>query len=179
MSRKKKGAAIAAGIALVAATVAMTAGSYAYFSADGGIPPVRASAGTLTLTIDGMNRVGRVNVANLAPGETVSHTFTVRNTGTMPGRLAVKLTSTDGSRDTLDEALVARLTSGGALLTQRAQLRQLTDQPGAGTDSGVLRAGESRTIRLDLRFGERSGNRFQGATTSFSVSATLDQIVNQ
>lgn len=180
MTKNRKLATAAGGVAIVAAAIALTAGTYSYFSDQNTNDPAGTKAGTLRVAVDGMRNASKVDVQNIAPGQSVAHRFTVTNTGSLPGRLYLKLNTTDNVGDILDNALIGHVydLTGNHNVAYGNPFSSMTRAAFPASDAGVLGPGDSKTFQLNLRFPNGApahDNLYQGAVTGFSVKARLDQ----
>ena len=95
-----------AGIALVS-TIAIGA-TMAYFSDTESSVDNTFSAGTLDLNVDGEDAMVPFVVSNMAPGETKgSPTYTIKNVGTLPGEVTLKVKNVKTNENNLIEPEIA------------------------------------------------------------------------
>jgi spore coat-associated protein N len=180
MIKNRKLATAAGSVAIVAAAIALTAGTYSYFSDENTNSPGSTTAGTLKVSVDGMNNASTIDVQNIAPGQSVAHRFTVTNDGSLPGKLYLKLNTTDGAADILDNALIGRIydLTGNRGVAYSNPFSTMTGAAFPTSDAGVLAPGTSKTFQLNLRFPTGTpahDNVYQATSTGFSVKARLDQ----
>lgn len=177
----KKGAV--AGVALAAIVgLGIAPASGAYFSAsDNG----RATVTMATLSVDlgdpahGYEGTFHANFDNLAPGQTGSQVFYVKNTGSIPATVSLKqnVQSFNGGPDwptdvTVRAAEVQKLKTAveGYSGWTRAYNQALN------ANLGVLQPGESRAYTLLFALDSDAGNMWQGLEVGANVVITLDQL---
>jgi predicted ribosomally synthesized peptide with SipW-like signal peptide len=111
--RLKLGALI---VALLVGAILVGAGTYAFWSDTGSSTSNTAEAGTMDVTIDGVNDgvTGNFSLTNAQPGETAGHTFTLRNAGSTAGdhaEVGVSFVENDTRTEPADSQLGAELTA--------------------------------------------------------------------
>lgn len=167
----KKLAAASGGIALVAAAIAVTAGTYSYFTDTESVGPQTVTAGTLNLSVGGSALETSVFAANLAPGApAVSKTITVDNIGSLDGKLRATAHAT-GDSNLLS---VARFSiSGGGYNTGEVALSNLNV---TNVGVGNLPATDGpQQYTITVRLPDSVGNAVQGKTASFDFKLDLLQ----
>ena len=181
------------------------AGTYAYFTATRTTSANRFTAGTLDLdVIANGNKLEPFVIENMGDNANISgeKTWTIKNTGTLPGRLLVRLQNVvNTENDCNDQEVAAEPNCGiegdegdlGAAITlnialdgvDQVQSTLATDQEAKiGTDWGVLpeivlAAGEERAVKAYWAADEASyGNEIQSDDTQFDVNFRLIQLIN-
>jgi len=121
--------------------------------------PTPTPSGTLAITTD-RGATAIVNLTGLIPGDTISRTITVTNSGSLGFRYAVSATQTASSAlwtDTADGLQLTVSTSGGTVLYS-GPLSGLSALAGPT----VLAPGASETLHYDFAFPASAPNSFQG-----------------
>ena len=107
-----------------------------------------------TLVVAAGQQQYNVNLDNLKPGETVSGSFTVSNTGTLPLNYTVSPT-TSGNLFTFDDNhAYVTITSNG---------------------QGILDPEGSQTVEYTVTFPQDAGNDYQGATGTLTFTVNANQ----
>ncbi len=189
--------AVVAGLAI--------AGTYAYFTATRTTSANRFAAGTLDLDVAANgNKLEPFVIENMGDNANISgtKTWTIKNTGSLPGRLLVRLQNVvntengcndqekaaepncdvPGDEGNLGDAVTLKVALDG---TDKVESTLATaNQAKIGTDWSalpeiVLQAGEERTITAHWAADENSyGNEIQGDDTQFDVNFRLIQLIN-
>jgi predicted ribosomally synthesized peptide with SipW-like signal peptide len=168
---KKKLGAAGASVAVVGAAIALTAGTFSYFS-DTAQGAQKAQAGTLKLN---GKFTQKADLSNLVPGDTIyTLKYTLTNTGSLPGTLRLELDRGSGS------AALAK-----ALKVQIPAVSQkyfpLTAEEGHAADVGTLNAkgekGNTKTFTVNVKFPDdgTDQNALQGKKLTELVKADLVQ----
>lgn len=193
-------------IALIGVVIASAGvGTYAYFTAARTTSANRFVVGTLDLDVaSNGNKLEPFVIENLGDNANISgsKTWTIKNTGSLPGRLFVRLQNVANAENGCnDQEKVADPTCdtegkqgnlGGAITLNvgldgedKASSTLATDQMAKiGTDWGaltpiVLAAGESRTVTAHWAADENSyGNEIQGDGVQFDMNFRLVQQIN-
>ncbi|KUP98121.1 TasA family protein [Thermobifida cellulosilytica] len=200
MSKRKRLVAGLGAAALIGAAVAITGGTYAYFTDSAQTAEQAITAGDLEVLVDqsGQGVSNRpVNVTNAAPGEVYVEDLTFPHIGHKWYRLKVtNAGSIDGEISSLE---IVDLTGSTPNLADRLQIRavvkQLDFEPGSfgnpgfePLDSGTLTnlpgiklvpAGHSVYIYFQIEWPNGSpeeDNPYMNATTSFKFRVNLDQV---
>ena len=189
---------------LVVASISI-AGTYAYFTATRTTSANRFAAGTLDLDVAANgNKLEPFVVENLGANANIdgSKTWTVKNTGSLPGRLLVRLQNVvntengcndqekaaeptcdaPGNEGDLGNVITLKVGLDGV---DKVQSTLATDQQTkigadwAALPEIVLAAGEERTITTHWATGENAyGNEIQGDNLQFDVNFRLIQLIN-
>ncbi|MGH3625081.1 MAG: TasA family protein [Sciscionella sp.] len=171
MKKNKKLATAAGSIAIVAAAVAVTAGTYSYFTdtqTNGG----SVGAGTLRLVATG-SAIDGMTASNVAPGWTSGQkNLTLKDAGSLPGKLRVTATPSG------DSTLLSKINmtmSGTGIGTVTVPLSQVVASnfivPGA-----PMQPEEERSYTLQMSIPSTVGNEIQGTNASFSIKTDLLQV---
>lgn len=193
-------------IAMIAVVAALAAGgTYAYFTATRTTSANRFAAGTLDLDVAANgNKLEPFVIENMGNNANISgtKTWTIKNTGSLPGRLLVRLQNVvnteNGCNDqektadpTCEEA--GKQGNLGGVITlkvaldgeDKVQSTLATDQQTKiGTDWSalepiVLQPNEERTITAYWAADENAyGNEIQGDDAQFDVNFRLIQLIN-
>ena len=184
MTSKKKLAGAFGGIVAVGATVALTAGTFSYFSdsatANGGSADV--NFGKLTLALgDEADAVQPVNLDHAAPGDTVfDRDLSFRNTGDMAGELRIAIVENDNNTTAFNRAVRIQLAGVSEFdSTQSYTLEQVADRTAGGLHLYTLwaNAGDEsvKGIHMKVTLDPEAGNAVQGASGGFKLLADLRQ----
>lgn len=193
-------------VSLIALVIALAgAGTYAYFTATRTTSANRFTAGTLDLDVAANgNKLEPFVIENMGDNANISgtKTWTIKNTGTLPGRLLLRLQNVINTENGCnDQEKVADATCeepgdegelGNAVLLKVAldgvdqvQSTLATDQmTKIGSDwvalpEIVLQADEERTITVHWAADENSyGNEIQSDDVQFDVNFRLIQLIN-
>ncbi len=193
-------------ITMIIVVAALAAGgTYAYFTATRTTSANRFAAGTLDLDVAANgNKLEPFVIENMGDNANISgtKTWTIKNTGSLPGRLLVRLQNVAntengcndqektaepdceavGNEGDLGEVITLKVALDG---TDQVQSTLATDQQTKiGTDWAalpeiVLQANEERTITAYWAADESSyGNEIQSDDTQFDVNFRLIQLIN-
>ncbi|MFA5886796.1 MAG: TasA family protein [Patescibacteria group bacterium] len=193
-------------ITMIIVVAALAAGgTYAYFTATRTTSANRFAAGTLDLDVAANgNKLEPFVIENMGDNANISgtKTWTIKNTGSLPGRLLVRLqnvVNTEngcndqektaepdcdavGNEGDLGQDITLKVALDG---TDQVQSTLATDQQTKiGTDWAalpeiVLQANEERTITAHWAADENSyGNEIQSDDTQFDVNFRLIQLIN-
>lgn len=182
------------------------AGTYAYFTATRTTSANRFAAGTLDLDVaSNGNELEPFIIENMGDNANISgtKTWTIKNTGTLPGRLLVRLQNVVNAENGCanDQEKAADPTCGdpgkegdlGKVITLHIALDGVdqvestlaTDQQTkigadwAALPQIVLQPGEQRTITAHWAADENSyGNEVQGDSVQFDTNFRLIQLIN-
>lgn len=195
-SRKKKLATAGGSVAIVAAAIAMTAGTYSYFSDDATAAPNSIKAGTLNVTVGGSAQDVPFNAVNVAPGTGAgSKMLDITNAGSLPGTLTLRLVKdSDTENDCGSESeRVVDPTCGsdnsGELGSEMIitaydptwtnQIRSNTVNSWASAPAlnlGQLGSGETKKMPIGTWINAAVNNKIQSDSTSFHFEVRLDQV---
>jgi len=193
-------------IAMIGVVAALAAGgTYAYFTATRTTSANRFAAGTLDLDVAANgNKLEPFVIENMGDNANISgtKTWTIKNTGSLPGRLLVRLQNVvnteNGCNDqekTADPTCeeVGKQGNLGGVITLKVALDDVdkvestlaTDQQTKiGTDWSalpaiVLQPNEERTVTAHWAADEATyGNEIQSDDTQFDVNFRLIQLIN-
>jgi spore coat-associated protein N len=181
LQKNKKAAAGIGVVAAAAAVLALGAGTYAAFTDTEDVDATFA-AGTLDLVIGGTTGAGKIELANLVPGQVVTHTVSIDNIGTVDGVLSFNATleesdgvctepeqSDGGCGADLADAIT--VTAPGA---PGVKLSALTSGIGLSGISLPAQPGP-QSFELTFAVDEGAGNEIQGDTVTADITATLEQ----
>jgi hypothetical protein len=187
MSAQKKIVGAIGGLTAIAATVALTAGTFSYFSEaktiDGAGGTV--SMGTLHLTAGTTAGTQAFSINNAKPGDTVlSANLGFTNTGTIDGVLNLEIKPNGGNSQALNDAIIIDLDGFGAYnesapfnnptpLTTLAAAGEFNASPMFGAKNG--QPGRHKSMPIKVTIDPQAGNDIQGLSGGFTVVATLVQ----
>ena len=160
-----------AGIALVAlaATAGMTA---ANFTATSTNPSNTFASATLSMSNDKPNANDLVNVTNLVPGDTVSRSVTITNTGNAGFTYTASISATANTTlwsDATNGLQVTVLRGATTLYTGALKNMSLPA-------SGTIAASGTDTLTYNFSFPATAGNSMQGLTQDFTITYTATQL---
>ena len=181
-----------------------SAGTYAYFTATRTTSANRFAAGTLDLDVAANgNKLEPFVIENMGDNANIdgTKTWTIKNTGSLPGRLLVRLQNVVNNENACNdqeaaaEPACAADNNGelGNVITLKVALDGVdkvsstlatAQQTKIGTDWSalpeiVLQANEERTITAYWAADESSyGNEIQSDDTQFDVNFRLIQLIN-
>jgi predicted ribosomally synthesized peptide with SipW-like signal peptide len=185
MTAKKKLFGALGGVAALGATVALTAGTFSYFSdsatVNGGSADI--SYGKLTLKLgDEAPAAQPVQAKRVAPGQVIfDKDLSFINTGTMAGQLRIGFVENQSNTDAFSHAVQITL-SGAGLPDGTYRLDELAAK--TTTDHGIpvytIPASGDRTkgIHMTVTVDPQAGNELQGASGGFTLQADLRQSNN-
>ena len=194
-SRSKKRISTGLGVAAAAgAALAVTAGTFAYFSDAEASPAQTAEAGTLDLTTDG-TAVTAPDTVNAKPGQwSAAKSLKLKNAGTMAGTIKLSVQKTADVENGCPEQEIAAEPgcwgdSAGELgkyLTVHIQETDGTHRgswvlagmgPGATiTLPTALNPDATRTVQIKTLVSPHAGNAVQTDKATYVVNATLVQV---
>ena len=174
--RKGKVTIIASILTMLLIAGAVGAGTLAYFSDTETSAGNSFTAGTLDLTMTTATPGQPWTFSNMKPGDVISGSTTVKNTGTLTGELYGRCTYVDTDlTDATDLADMLIVTSwqDPEMLTAfnpGITLKQMANQPtdalviGFGTwmEYGTLAPSASGTFAMEVTFNTGAGNEYQG-----------------
>jgi hypothetical protein len=179
LSRGSTAAAAAAAGSLLAVAVAAGAVAVAGHPGPAGAPRAQALAeGSLSIA-DSRDGAAILTADDLAPGHALEGTLTIRNTGTVPGELALSSTVAEalGPRDRnllgALELRVSEITDAGPVVVHDGRLDGV-DVP----DLGTVAPGAGRTYRFVARLpagDDADDNRMQAASLRLAYAWTLTE----
>jgi hypothetical protein len=193
----KKFAAIAGGVTAIGATVALTAGTFSYFTDSGSVDRA-VNFGTLDLNLQ-QGAAKNITIDHAAPGQTVLPTtaMTFYNSGDMDGVVRIRFVPTHapetsktlGAAAAYDEAILVTLDGVSDLpVSDRGNntysLRELKEDTASGLYLATLSHGGKKDDYAYKGFGmsvsidPEAGNVLQGVSGGFKIEADLVQTVN-
>jgi predicted ribosomally synthesized peptide with SipW-like signal peptide len=186
LALNKKFAGVAGGVTAICATVALTAGTFSYFSdsetVGGGANQV--NFGVLDLQLQEGAAEQAFTFDKAAPGDTVlkKTNMTFFNAGDMDGELRIRFSETDSTAKAFNDAVL--ITFEGVpgfvngkpyTLTQVADATEgglhLANLTHGGEDDGFAYKGFPMTVTID----KNAGNDLQGVSGGFTLEADLVQ----
>ncbi len=185
--KNRKLAAGIGGVSVVAAALAITAGTYALFT-DEETGGVTATAGTMDLVVTGLPEDGRFTVANVAPGDSFGpETIVFTNEGSVDGKLALSIAkTTDQEGDVLEPELDLNDTAETGELDEVLRVTvnsdygthtfKLNDLSGPYVLPNTLVAGGSTDITVTMFVPEEAGSKIQSDAAGFTVTGELTQV---
>lgn len=170
MASPRKVAAIVGGLAVISAAVALTAGTYAYFSDSHTEPAATVRSGSLRLdvVVHHGGSTGAIVFRNAEPGGAQTEQVTFTNSGTVPGYLRVALRPTAGNA--LSGVLRVQVPGG-----QPMSLTQAADYRTSGFGTTLLGPGGSVSFPVTVSIPTTADNTVQGQTAGFDIVADLLQ----
>jgi predicted ribosomally synthesized peptide with SipW-like signal peptide len=194
MTAKKKLFGALGGVAALGATVALTAGTFSYFSDTESAGVATVSTGTLKLDI--FNGKGEAQqtftVTDAVPGQTVykstdDQAICFENTGSMTGVLRLQIVPTSGHEDFNKSVIIdsagfntyteskplnepLSLFDAAALTKNGVNVTQLGGTKGNRGDWDLVKC-----IPLTVSISPNAGNTVQGVTGGFTIVADLVQ----
>lgn len=169
-------------VAVVALTAALIYGGLAAFTASTSNTGNSFASGTLSFT-DNDSGSALFNISNLKPGDTMTRSIQVNNTGSLDANVTVSLATDGVLADALDVTVKKNNSSGDDIVsTTNAQSTktwtydELEGSPSQG-DYSAWGAGDSKTYWIQYAFagdGVNNDNDYQNksATGSLTVNAT-------
>ena len=154
------------------ALAAMTGGTNAGFTATTMSPDNVLGSAKLSLTNDKPNAGDLVNVTNLVPGDTVSRTVTITNTGTIGFTYmgsAVPFSNTFLWSDTVKGLQVS--VKRGTTSLYSGPLKDL-----AIPASATIAPSSTDTLTFDFSLPTAADDTFQGLTQTFTITYTATQL---
>jgi Camelysin metallo-endopeptidase len=180
MTAKKKLAAGLGGVVALGATVALTAGTFSYFSdsatANGGSADV--NFGKLTLKLqDGAVASQPITVNHAAPGDVLwDKDLSFRNTGDMAGELRIGFTENDNNTDAFNQAVQITIAGFGGTSDGTYSLADWAGKGAMHLYTLQTKGGEStKGIHMKVTLDPNAGNALQGASGGFKLQADLRQ----
>lgn len=193
-------------VLIVGVGAAVAGATWAYFTAQRTASENKFAMGTLDMTVTGDNNIANEPfvIENIGENGNISgsKTYTVRNTGTLPGRLLLRLTGVsneengcnDQEKDTEPTCETDNLGEMGGVVTLKVSLdgtdkvssTLATDQQNKiGNDWNALDpiitipAGGQKTVRLYWDTPETAyGNEIQSDSVKFNAVFRLVQLIN-
>jgi hypothetical protein len=191
----KKFAAIAGGVTAIGATVALTAGTFSYFTDSGSVDRA-VNFGTLNLNLQ-QGAAKNVTIDHAAPGQTVLPTtpMTFYNSGDMDGVARIRFVpthapqTTDPAKAAYDKAILVTLDGVSDLpLSDRGNntysLHELEGDTASGLYLATLSHGGKKDgnaykgFAMSVSIDPEAGNVLQGVSGGFKIEADLVQTVN-
>jgi spore coat-associated protein N len=158
-------------LAVVLAAVGVTVGSGANFTAHAANPANTFTAGTLTVGSSAASAL--LNAPNLKPGDTVSGTVDIQNTGSLPGAFTLSTSNAVDGTPALLPQLDLKIedcglwngstapTCGSGTIVHNAKANAV------GTIAlGSFAANAKHRYQFDVTLPPSTGNSFQGKTAS-------------
>jgi hypothetical protein len=190
LTAKKKLAGAFGGLVALGATVALTSGTFSYFSESQTVTGAggNVAMGTLHLNVGSSAGNQAFNITNSEPGAVVlKSSLGFDNTGTVDGVLQLKIVPNDGNVKAFNDAVLITLDGFGAYnaskelngehsLTADAALTSpnpVNASPMFGAKDG--KPGRHKSIPITVRINPEAGNEIQGLTGGFTIVATLVQ----
>lgn len=172
MTKNRKLATAAGSVAIVGAAVAITAGTYSYFTDTQTAPNQSVGAGTLKLSIGGDAVQTPMSASNVEPGwSSGNKTMTFTGAGTLNGKL--RLTATGTGDAAMRQAL--QVTISGPNFSGTLPLSQLISAANGVVLPGTLNPGSTQTYTFSMSIPSDTGNSIQGKSGGFTLKADLLQ----
>lgn len=189
MTAKKKLAGAFGGVVAIGATVALTAGTFSYFSDSATVPGGSAEVTFGTVELSLTNGEGSaqtsIPITNAKPGAIVfkstdAQAICFENTGTMHGVLRLKVVP-DSASAAFNKAVQIDLAGFNTYqesfrLNDPISLHDAAALTAKGVNAAQLYAeGHNKCVPLTVSIDKNAGNELQGVTGSFSIQADLVQ----
>jgi predicted ribosomally synthesized peptide with SipW-like signal peptide len=173
-TKKKIGGGVA-GVAAVGAAVALTAGTFSYFSSQQNSPSQKVEAGTLTLKAGGNGTSSaKSSFSNVRPGYTSSkRTITFHNAGSMAGRLRLQVVGY-GS-DTFKDDVHLTFTGAGQLNGDHSIADDVSESEDGTPIVHKFGKGSYKSIGFRVHVPSDVNNELQGKVGGFKIRADLVQ----
>jgi spore coat-associated protein N len=189
--QKNRKAALGVGIAAVAAaTLALSAGTYAAFIDEETGPGGTLAAATLDLTVGGApGQATLLDVSNITPGHDLAPTtLTVKNEGTIAGKLTGFVTITGSDGTCTEPELEAE---GGSSCAAQGNLQEQLKVNVGGfgplplpllnnakfIDGVTVQPGQELTVTVDFSLPHgAANNKVQGDSLKIESKLTLEQL---
>lgn len=110
---------------------------------------------------------------NIEPNYTIVKEFTIENKGTADVYYRLYMGNVVGS---LQEALNFKIYEADELLYD-GNVNELTEETPC-TSGRILKAGETRVLRAEVKMPENSGNSYQSGSMTFDITADAVQVKN-
>lgn len=173
-STRKKVATAVGGAAVVGAAIALTAGTFSYFSDQQGVDGGEIGTGSLTLSAsvrhDG--QWGAIHANRIVPGWERAETITFRNTGNVPGTVRAVF-QVGGSTVLGDEMLVCNGGPGSQSCTSLTNAESITK---GGLPLGRVGPHDSVSKTITFRLPTSTGNEAQDKNVTIHVKGVITQI---
>lgn len=157
----------------VASALIPGSGAWFYASRTGTVTSSTGSFGLLVTDEKGADIPSDIAMTfTPAPGAPQSVTYTVKNTGTVPGYVTTlidgyKLTGGNPMVDTVDPAKLTFSVNGGTPIAANATLYQ---------NLGTLAGGASMQVTVGESLSPLAGNEWQNATVTHRMAISLNQV---
>jgi hypothetical protein len=179
MTAKKKLAGALGGVAALGATVALTAGTFSYFSDSATVNGASGTVrnGTLSLELLDGAADAPININNAAPGSTVLQTtLSFHNGGTLDGLLRVGFVADGANSEAFDKAVLISVKGVPGLVdNQKYTLEELN---GDTVNLAPMYPDRYKSIPITVTIDPAAGNDLQGEEGSFTLKADLVQDSN-
>src|SRR4051794_8140697 len=188
MTAKKKIFGALGGVAALGATVALTAGTFSYFSDSNTQQAGTVQFGTLDLVPEEGAAVQQFNIPNAKPGDTVlaQKAFSFRNAGTMNGELRLAFvptfaTGTTGKqKDAFEDAVLITVAGlPGFKDGQEYTVDEVVAKTAGGLHIGTMSYGDddyaTKGFPVTVTIDPAAGNDVQGVSGGFKIVADLVQ----
>jgi predicted ribosomally synthesized peptide with SipW-like signal peptide len=189
MTAKKKVGAALGSAAVVAAAIALSAGTYSYFSDRDTAPDQTVTAGTLQLAVGGSGVSSPMHFTNVEPGWVgESRTFTYHNNGTLDGRLRIRILPDASNSATCNQAV--NIQGDGFDKAPQLNTKETLAQAYQYTKNGSWVAdmyggkstgdgnGRYKSVPFIVSVDSVTGNALQGQQCGFKIQADLVQLGN-
>ncbi len=146
---KKELVLSAGGLAIAAVIGAAGAGTYSYFSDTASSPSQSVTSASLTLATGQSAGSKPIDAANLAPGDpSQTTTFTLTNTGSIPGALSLSVTNDSRTAGKLANDLLVEVSDSEGHHIGRASLSEVAATP--NQYFGILSAQQSKNVTITI-----------------------------
>ena len=173
-------------IGTIVTTIGGAAMSLAYFTDSDAVGANTFSTGTIVLSTSPTSAL--VTYSNMFPGDSVTGTLAVSNTGTGDLRYAMTSSSTDTDSKHLAAQLTLVVKTEGTDCTTFDRTTVYTGTlgsaafgnpaSGADTDDRNLTAGSSENLCFKVSLASSTGNAYQNATTTTTFTFASEQTKN-
>jgi hypothetical protein len=189
LTLNKKLAGAFGGLVAIGATVALTAGTFSYFSDSAIVPGGEVTFGTLDLSLQG-GAAEEFTIANAKPGATVyrgtdnpkeDKALCFTNAGTLDGVLRLQFLPNAGNTAALEKAVLIEIggfstyPASDPVLKGKNTLESNISKSAGGVNASPVYAGQTKCVSMTVSIDAAAGNAVQGATGGFTIQADLVQ----
>jgi predicted ribosomally synthesized peptide with SipW-like signal peptide len=172
---KKKLGAAGASVAAVGAAIALTAGTFSYFSDSQTGQAQQVSAGTLKLHLGGTAESNPISLTNAKPGDSSkSRTINFVNKGSVSGEVRIGITGY-GGKNCLNDVHLNIPSGANTLNGDNSVSDDITNSKG-GVRIADLGKGDTKSFAFTVNIPGNVDNELQGKTCGFKIVADLVQI---
>ncbi|MGH3435982.1 MAG: TasA family protein [Sciscionella sp.] len=174
----KKFAIAVGAVAVIGAAMAVTAGTYSYFSAQQHTPASTRTAGTLTLDLGRTVSGDTIDLDTLKPGDSISETLTLQNTGNVTGELYAKINS--AGSPALADVLQAEVDKAGtAQPVFKGTLLRMVQAASSTRDLGRMQPKDIQTYTITISWPTTNPDAVDNAVQGLSGTSNIDFTLRQ